>query len=424
MKLSKWLIVAVCSAAMVCGTVAFAKDKKEENKYPNATRQEPKVSMSPGDQRALNKAADLVNDNKSDEALPLIQKVVDNGSASKYAQAFAHQLLAQIYWDQEKGAQSIDEYKKAIAFDALPNDSQFQLVFALAQTQIQEEKYQDALATLADWEKLTGAQTADELALKANAYYRVDQFQPAVDAMKKALSMTDKPNDSWTQILMASYFELNQFDQAAELIKGQLAKDPNNKKLINQLATVYIQGDKDQMALDLMAKAKSQGLVTTNDDYVQLAKLYAQADKPKDAAATIKEGFAKGALQGTYDNYKLQGDVCTQAEDDPCAIEGYTKAAPMSKDGNVDYQLGYLLFYSGKSKEAVDSLNKAISRGGLRQEGEAYLLRGDAQNDLGQGAAANADWQKAAGYASTKTMAEQRLKAAKSGVKINRAKKK
>ena len=158
--------------------------------------------MSPGDQRALNKAADLVNDNKSDEALPLIQKVVDNGSASKYAQAFAHQLLAQIYWDQEKGAQSIDEYKKAIAFDALPNDSQFQLVFALAQTQIQEEKYQDALATLADWEKLTGAQTADELALKANAYYRVDQFQPAVDAMKKALSMTDKPNDSWTQILM------------------------------------------------------------------------------------------------------------------------------------------------------------------------------------------------------------------------------
>ena len=223
---------------------------------------------------------------------------------------------------------------------------------------------------------------------------------------------------------MASYFELNQFDQAAELIKGQLAKDPNNKKLINQLATVYIQGDKDQMALDLMAKAKSQGLVTTNDDYVQLAKLYAQADKPKDAAATIKEGFAKGALQGTYDNYKLQGDVCTQAEDDPCAIEGYTKAAPMSKDGNVDYQLGYLLFYSGKSKEAIDSLNKAISRGGLRQEGEAYLLRGDAQNDLGQGAAATADWQKAVGYASTKAMAEQRLKAAKSGVKINRATKK
>ena len=34
-------------------------------------------------------------------------------------------------------------------------------------------------------------------------------------------------------------------------------------------------------------------------------------------------------------------------------------------------------------------------RGGLRQEGEAYLLRGDAKNDLGQDAAALADWRKA-----------------------------
>jgi tetratricopeptide (TPR) repeat protein len=178
------------------------------------------------------------------------------------------------------------------------------------------------------------------------------------------------------------------------------------------------------MALDLMAKAKTQGLVTTNDDYVQLAKMYAAADKLKEAAATLKEGFAKSVLQPSYDNYKLMGDVCTQSEDDPCAIEAYGKAAPMATDGNVDYQLGYLMFYAEKSKEAVDALSRAISRGGLRQEGEAYLLRGDAENDLGQGAAALADWRKAAGFASTKSMAEQRLKAAKGGAKINRAKKK
>jgi len=424
MKLSKWLLVGVCSIGLAWSAGAFAKDKTEANKYPNATRHDPKVSMSSGDQKLLNKAADLVNDGKSAEAQPMIEKVLGNNGSSAYAQAFAHQLMAQVYYDQEKGAQSIEEYKKAIAFDALPNDAQFSLIYGLAQTQVQEEKYQDALATLADWEKQTGSQTADELALKANAYYRVDQFQPAIDTMKKALSMTDKANDSWSQILMASYFELNQFDQAAELVKGQLAKDPNNKKLTNQLATIYIQGDKDQLALDLMAKAKTQGLVTTNDDYVQLAKMYAAADKPKDAAATLKEGFAKSVLQPTYDNYKLLGDVCTQSEDDACAIEGYGKASPMAKDGNVDYQLGYLMFYSDKSKEAVDALSRAISRGSLRQEGEAYLLRGDAENDLGQGAAATADWHKAAGFASTKTMAEQRLKAAKSGVKINRAKKK
>lgn len=424
MKLSKWLLAATCASGLLLSVCAFAKDSKPVNEYPNATRAEPKLDISSGDQRDLNKAADLVNDNKAAEAQPTIEKVISNEKASKYAQAFAHQLMAQVYWDQDKGDEAIAEYKKAIAFDALPNAAHFQVIYALAQTQLQQEKYQDALATLADWEKLTGKQSADEQALKSNAYYRTDQFQQAIDSMKKAMSMTDKSNDSWNQILMASYFELNQYDQAAQIVQQQLDKDPTNKKLINQLATVYIQGDKQQKALDLMAKAKAQGLITTSDDYLQLAKLQSSADKPKDAAATLKEGFAKGTIKPSFDTYKLQGDVCTLAEDDACAIDGYTKASPMATDGNVDYQLGYLLFYSNKSKDAIAALNQAITKGSLRQQGEAYLLRGDAENDLDQNAAAAADWNKAASFPSTKTMAQQRIKSAKGGVRIQRAKKK
>src|SRR5690606_37713839 len=172
--------------------------------------------------------------------------------------------------------------------------------------------------------------------------------------------------------------------------------------------------------IDVLARAKNQGLITTEEDYMQLARMYAVADKPKDGAALMKEGFAKGVLKPTFDNYKLQGDICMQAEDDACAIDAYTKASPSAKDGNVDYQLGYLLYYSEKSAEAVKAMDRAIQLGGLRQEGEAYLLRGDAKNDLNQSAAALEDWRKAQGYASTKKMAEQRIKAAGAGVKIRR----
>ena len=425
MKLSKWLPATVCVVSLLMAGSVFAKDKAAPDEYPNATRVAPKIDMSSSEQRLLNKAADLVNDNKSAEAQPIVEKILSNERASNYAKAFAHQLQAQIYYDQDKSAQAIVEYRKAVDANALPNTPQFQIIYTIAQLQLQDEKYQDSLATISEWEKLSGKVTADELALKANAYYRLDQYQQAIDTMKKAIAIGgSKQSDSWNQILMASYFALDKYDEAAAIVQQQLDKDPTNKKLINQLATVYIQGDKQQKALDLLAKAKSQGLITTGDDYLQLAKLYAAADKPKDAAATMKEGFAKGVIQPSFDNYKLQGDVCTQAEDDPCAIEGYTKASPLAKDGNIDYQLGYLLFYSDKSKEAIDTLNRAISKGGLRQEGEAYLLRGDAENDLDQSAAAKADWNKAAGYPSTKTMAAQRLKAASGGVKIKRSKKK
>ena len=422
MKLSKWLLASLCATALLIGTAAVAKDK-QENEYPNATRTEPKVSMSSGDQRNLNKATDLVNEGNVAEAQPLIEKVLGGKRASPYAQAFAHQLMAQVYWEQDNGPQAISEYKKAIAFDALPNSAHFQLIYALAQTELQEEKYQDALATLDQWEKLTGTQTGDELALKANAYYRTDQYQLAIDTMKKAIALEGNAKESWSQILMASYFELDQYDQAAAEVKAQLAKNPTDKKLINNLATIYIQGDKPAQAIEVMAKAKQQGLITSSEDYLQLARLYSAADDQKNSAATLKEGFDKGIIKPSLDSYKLQGDVCTLAEDDACAIAAYAKAAPLAEDGNVEYQLGYLNYYADKPADAVAALDRAISKGKLRQEGEAYLLRGDAKNELGQEKAAMEDWRKAAGFASTKTMADQRIKAATGGVKIKRAKK-
>ena len=423
MKRWNLVVVALCALCMAFSAATFARDaKKPENKYPNATRQEPKVSMAQSEQTALNKAADLLNDGKDSAAQPYIEKVLANAKASPYAKAFAHELLGGIYWNADKADEAIAEYKLALDSNALPNNTHFDLLYRLAQSQLQDEKYEDALISLADWEKQTGSRTADELALRANAYYRVDKFQEAIDTMKQALAMSDKPNDSWMQILMGSYFELNQYDQAAAIVQAQLQKDPTNKKLLNQLSQIYIQADKPDQALQIMTKAKSDGLVDTGDDYVQLAKLYSLADKPKDGAAALKEGFTKNLVQGSYENYKLMGDLCMQAEDDPCAIDAYTKASTQAKDGNVDYQLGYLQYYAGNSQQAVEAMTAAIAKGGLRQEGEAYLLRGDAKNDLGQSALA--DWQKAATYPSAKTMAEQRLKAAKSGVKLTRGKRK
>ncbi|MBN8728547.1 MAG: tetratricopeptide repeat protein [Xanthomonadales bacterium] len=419
MKLSHWFAALACATLLAASGSALAA-RKPDNPYPNATRQEPKAEMSATDQRDLNKAADLVNDGKDEEAQKYVTRALERSRSSNYAQSFANQLQGQIYYDQDKSDEAIAAYRKALEIGGLPNAQHFQVLYVVAQLQLQDEKYDEALASIAEWEKLTGTQNADELALKANAYYRTDKYQQAVDTMKQAMSMADKPNDSWNQILMASYFELGQYDQAAQLVQQQLAKDPTNIKLVNQLATVYIQADQNEKAAEVMAKAKNEGLITSGADYLQLAKLYSSADRNKDAMATMKEGFDKGLIEGNYDNYKLLGDICMQADDEACAIDAYAKASPNAPDGNVDYQLGYNLYYADRSREAVEALNRAIQKGKLRQEGEAYLLRGDAENDLDQSAAALADWQKAAGYPSTRAMAEQRINTTRGGAKIKR----
>jgi tetratricopeptide (TPR) repeat protein len=426
MKFFKLARIALCATVLVFSASALqaANKDKPKDEYPNATRSEPKASMTSREQRDLSKATDLVNDGKDDEALPLIEKALDNKKIGAYAEAFAQQLLARIYWDQEKEDQAIAATKRAIELDSLPNNAHYGLMYQLAQFQVQTEKYDDALATLARFKKETGSESADQLALLGNIYYRLDKYQEAADTMKKAIAASTEPKESWNQILMASLFELDQYDEAAKVVKEQLAKNPKDIKLLKQLATIYINDDKYPQAIEVLSKAKNDGLIASSEDYMQLAKLYANADKPKDAAATLKEGMAKGVVPASFEANKLLGDVCSQAEDDACAIEAYGKASAQATDGNIDYQLGYMLFYSERNAEAKQALERAIKRGGLRQEGEAYVLLGDIESYSNNDAAALAAWQKAEAFPSAKTMAAQRIKAVRSGVKLKRTSKK
>ena len=419
MKLSKTLHTLICALALTfTATAAYAAKAKAEAEYPNATRSEPKNDLKAPDQKKLSKAQDLIGEDNA-QAQELLQEIIDK-SKSNYAVSYAHQLMSSVYSELEQDDKSMSETQAALDSNGMPNDAHFGTMYRLAQLQVQAEQYQEGLATLDKWAAEGGKTTADSDALRGNAYYRLEKYQDAINAMNKAIAASDKPSESWNQILMASYFELDQFPQAAEVAKAALAKNPGDIKLVKQLATVYIQGDNYPAALALLAKAKNDGLITTSDDYVQLAKLYANAEKPKDAAAVLKDGLDKGIVKGDLETYRLLGDTSAQAEDDAGALAAYAKASPLAKDGYVDYQRGYLLYYTEKPSEAKAAMDLAIQKGGIKQEGEAYLIRGDASSELNQDSAAMADWQKAAGYPATKTMAEQRMKASRGGVKMKK----
>ncbi len=82
-----------------------------------------------------------------------------------------------------------------------------------------------------------------------------------------------------------------------------------------------------------------------------------------------------------------------------------------------------MLFYADRGAEAKVALERAIKKGALRQEGEAYVILGDVESYADNEAAALAAWQKAQGFPSTKAMADQRIKAIRSGVKLKRSSK-
>ncbi|WP_266157311.1 tetratricopeptide repeat protein [Dyella silvatica] len=396
------LALVLMSSPVIARDSNASKEKKEVL-YPNTTRAEPKLDLtSEKDQKAINEGLDAVNAQDKAKAEQVLQPIIDS-SKSKYAQALALQGMANLHYNDGDVKGAIDLLKRSIDNGVLPNDTYFQLEYMLAQFYLANEQYQPALDTIAKWRAEGKKETAESYALEGNANYRLEKYPAAIAAIKKAQSMSDKPNDSWNQILMASYAESGQTDQAAQLAQQQLAANPNDTNTLNNAVAVLMQAQKYPEAIQLMEKSKAAGGFKTEKDYVNLAKLYLvtgqESSDPKPnalkAVATLEDGVAKGAVPPSYDNYKLLGDAAYVADSPAKAIDAYRKAMPLGKDGEAAIRAGQLLLSESKFTEAKSMIQQGIDKG-VQHKGTAYMLLAEAERGLKNKPGAIAAMQKAA----------------------------
>lgn len=380
------LALAVVSTPVIAGD--SSKDKKEAL-YPNATRKEPKLDLtSEKDQKAINEGLDAVNNQDKDKAIQILQPIADS-SKSKYAQALALQGLASVHYNDGDVKGAIDLLKKALDDGIMPNDTFFQLEYMLAQFYLADEQYQQCIDTVEKWRAEGKKETADSYALEGNAYYRQQKYPEAIAAIKKAQSMTDKPSDTWNQILMASYSESGQGDQAAQVAQQQLAANPNDTNALNNAVAVLMQAQKYPEAISLMEKARANGQIKTEKDYITLAKLYLvsgqnsgdQKEPAGKAAAVLQDGFSKGVVTQTAENYELLGAANYMSDNTSGALAAYQKAIPMAKDGEANIRAGQLLLQDNKFSEAKGLIQQGIDKG-VQHKGTAYMLLAEACRGL------------------------------------------
>ncbi|MDE1885104.1 MAG: hypothetical protein KGH92_04265 [Xanthomonadaceae bacterium] len=409
------LSVLLAFAIGVAGVAAVAKDKKEETRYPDATRHVPKNDLtSSSDQKMLQSAIDAVNNGDDAKAQQEAQKVIDS-SHSKYAKGIALQVLANIKFNAQDYKGAIATYKQLLDLNSVSNDTYFDSMYNMAAAYIGDGQYQAALDELKIWREQGKRETADSYALEGNADYRLQKYPDAIAAMKKAISMTDKPKESWNSILMASYSESGQSGQASSVIDDQLAKDPTNKALAHNALVVYTQANQSDKALALLEREQKTGMITAEDDYISAAKFYASIAqneaKPEVAlrgAQLLQQGFDKGAVKASAENYKLLGDAYMIAQKEDLALTAYAKASPLANNGDLDYLRAQILGSQTEWVQARNVLQKGIARG-MTHMGKAYLLLG--KLDLGNKdkAAAKAAFLKAEQEAESRDEAQAQL---------------
>lgn len=390
--------------------------------YPNATRVAPKLDLtSEKDQKALNEGLDAVNAGDKAKAEQILQPIIDK-SSSKYAKAIALQGMANLTYNAGDVKGAIPLLKQSLDIGVMPNDTYFQLMYELAQLYAADGQYQQSLDTIAKWRAEGKKETADSYGLEGMDQYRLQKYPEAIAAIQKAKTLTDKPKDSWDQVLMASYAESGHGADAAKMAQTEYEKDPTNSSLLHNASAILLQQQDYAGAIKVLEQGRSNGALKDEGDWINLVKAYLlQAQNGGDtktgsakALAAFDDGVTKGVIKPSAANYKLAGDAATIGDNDAKAIGYYQQAAPLATDGEIDVSLGRVYFQDQKFGEARKYLKQGIAKG-VAHKGRAYMMLAESDRQLKDKAGAIAAMMEAAKDPETSAKANEWLRKSKAG---------
>jgi tetratricopeptide (TPR) repeat protein len=244
----------------------------------------------------------------------------------------------------------------------------------LARTQIAAGQADAGLATLDRMIAQTRADPPEYEGIRGRVYYERKDYGRAAIALKKAADASANADPVVQQMLLASYLELKQPDQAVRVGEDLVRSHPDDETILINLASVYQQTRQPEKTVALLDDARRRGVLHSAEVYRNLYLLYAnQKGHEADSAAVIEDGLRKGILQPDRELYVVLAQDYYAGHRMPEAIDAYRKADAVSSDGNAALNLARIYSNEGRMAEAREAAKVAL-RKGVARSGEAHSI--------------------------------------------------
>lgn len=310
--------------------------------YPDATRESPEAKSSGKMFKNMQALQDMYEKQDMAGVMAKADAIAGMPAANDYEKSFAYSLAANAAADLDDQAKAAEYFRKAIDTNGLDNDSHYTTMYNLAVIEFGMDKYQEALKTL-------------------------DRFLAETKSQ-------DPKHQTFRAGILAN---LDRNDEAAAIYKDQIAKNPNDKKLLMNAVAALQNADKFDQANLLLEDAYKRDMLTESRELRALYVGYMNAQRWKDATQVMDSGASKGILQAGPDlakDYMVVAQNAYADDDIPLAIEMYGKAAPMAADGEAYLNLAKVLDYAGKKADAKAAAQKALDKGLKKPEDARKIL--------------------------------------------------
>jgi len=350
---------------------------------------------------------ELMGENKYSEALKRLDALAPRVKKNKYEYATILQTYGFAYAATDQYKKAVKAFNEALSSNALPEQVQHSMRYNLAQLYAAIPDYKAAAKAYEVWFTKAENPSADSFVFAATLYAQLKQYKKAIANIKTAISMSPKPKESWYQLLLAMYYQEKQYSNAAGVLETMVALWPDNKKYWKQLSGVYFTLKKNRKALAVQELANKRGFLTEEKELMNLVNMYLYQNIPYKGAALLEKETQAGRIPSTGKNLQKLGEAWMIAKENDKALNYLGQAAEKQNKGKLFLQMARLHTDKENWSKVIQSADKALAAGDLKDPGKAHLLRGMAYFEQGKKQTALAAFRKGAKYPKSKKQAGQ-----------------
>jgi tetratricopeptide (TPR) repeat protein len=227
--------------------------------------------------------------------------------------------------------------------------------------------------------EIAGAEQKTDMAMMENALIWTN----------KGLRASARPRDTFYQLKLAELYQLNRYEDAAELLELLVKQKPDNRNHWQQLAHSYLQlasnatDNKDDKAayryniraILAIERAQKLGIMSTPKDNYNLVGIYFNIGQFEMACDLLDKGLRDGAIEPTRQNWELLANSYQQLHRELKAVDTLKQAAKVfPESGQIDYQIAQIYFTIDKPKEAFGHIKLCIKKGGTEKRHMGWLF--------------------------------------------------
>src|SRR5690349_13675056 len=374
---------ALAVSAVIPGHAAFAAAAKKDAK-------EASPAVRPAIGKALNDAMKALDSKDFATALTKVEeadKIKDKTPFEEYqvSKYFGFIAINQPMPDYPGAAKA---YNREVASGGAPEAEKAGMYNVAMRLNYQEMNFPEVLKDAAELQKLQPLDDTGYLVL-IQSYYNTNDFPNAAETAKKEIAAKIasgmKPTEDVLGLLLNSQIKAKNEAGAREAL-DQLAMISTKPEVWGQEMDFVLgsQGITDHQLLNAYRLSMLAGTMK-DTDFAAMATIDLQNGLPKEAIAVLTKGNKSGDLLTQANGLAMRDDLNALAAE-----------AVKQTNGEVDVKLGESYYTYGQYDKAIAALEKGIQKGGLKDPADAQTTLGIAYLAAGQKDKAVAAFEQAA----------------------------